>query len=321
MPYETPTDVDASVTSWLTSHALPGQRVTRRSPLSGGFSNDTTLIATDTGGRYVLRRFLHRNTCPVEVALTERLSALVPVAEVLAVDSYGSIAGQPVMLARFMPGIPLSEALGRLSPPDAEAAGEAVGETLAAIGTVSFARPGFLLDSGLDPVSVGSGLAADLPEYVEDRLRTAAGTAGLTELERTSLHDLATREAPSVAHLDGARQLVHSDFNPKNLLVQRQESRWTVSAVLDWECAFSGPPLFDIGNMLRFTEELPSSYVKGFLTGFRRSGGEIPEGWRNISQTLDLYALAGFLALPAGHSFAKKAAAAIRKRLNERRVV
>jgi aminoglycoside phosphotransferase (APT) family kinase protein len=317
LSHETRTAIDASVASWLTSCALPGQQVTTRRSLSGGFSNDTTLISTGTGCRYVLRRFLHRNTCPMEVALTESLSGLLPVPEVVAADPQGTVAGQPVMLTRFMPGIPLSEALHRLSAPDAEEIGEAVGATLAVIGTVTFASPGFFLDSDLEPVSVGPGLAADLPVYVEDRL-SAARASDLTESERDALRSLVAKEAPSVAHLDGARQLVHSDFNPKNVLVHRQKCRWTVSAVLDWECAFSGPPLFDIGNMLRFEEELTPDYVEGFLSGLRASSGELPERWRDLSKTLDLYALAGFLALPSGHPFLAKAAAAIRKRINEK---
>jgi aminoglycoside/choline kinase family phosphotransferase len=55
----------------------------------------------------------------------------------------------------------------------------------------------------------------------------------------------------------GVRQLVHADFNPKNILVRGA----SVAAVLDWEFAFSGTPLFDVGNMLRFAERYPPGYL------------------------------------------------------------
>jgi len=87
---------------------------------------------------------------------------------------------------------------------------------------------------------------------------------------------------------------VHSDFNPKNILVRDS----AVVAVLDWEFAFAGTPLFDVGNMLRFSDGYPSTYVDGFVAGFRAGGGHLPERWREISEALDLFALADFLARP-----------------------
>ncbi len=67
---------------------------------------------------------------------------------------------------------------------------------------------------------------------------------------------------------------MHSDFNPKNVLAVRAGGRWSVSAVLDWEFAFSGSPLHDIGNMLRF--EQPPGFAAGFADGFRDGGGDLP---------------------------------------------
>jgi aminoglycoside phosphotransferase (APT) family kinase protein len=63
---------------------------------------------------------------------------------------------------------------------------------------------------------------------------------------------------------------VHSEFNGKNLLVLGRGGRWSISAVLDWEFAFSGSPLVDVGNMLRFRASYPPSFVSGFIAGFRR---------------------------------------------------
>jgi aminoglycoside phosphotransferase (APT) family kinase protein len=44
--------------------------------------------------------------------------------------------------------------------------------------------------------------------------------------------------------------LVHSDFNPKNLLVDMDTG--TVTGLVDWEYAHAGLPYTDLGNLLRF---------------------------------------------------------------------
>jgi aminoglycoside phosphotransferase (APT) family kinase protein len=89
-----------------------------------------------------------------------------------------------------------------------------------------------------------------------------------------------------------ACQLVHSDYNPKNLIVAPGPGGWSVAAVLDWEFAYSGCPLADIGNMLRFRAEIPAPFAEALITGYRGAGGELPARWRELSEALDLYALA-----------------------------
>ena len=53
----------------------------------------------------------------------------------------------------------------------------------------------------------------------------------------------------------------------------------------------------------------------GFVAGYREAGGELPAGWREISEALDRYALADFLTRPAEHRYFRQAAALIRARL------
>jgi hypothetical protein len=52
--------------------------------------------------------------------------------------------------------------------------------------------------------------------------------------------------------------------------------------------------------MLRFRALYPPSFVSGFIAGFREAGGELPSDWREVSEALDLYALADFLTRPPG---------------------
>ena len=186
------------------------------------------------------------------------------------------------------------------------------------MGSVRFAAPGFFAGAALVPGPDSDELAGGLPEFVDRCLAAVRpGLAGqaLSAAERDGLRELARRSEPLLAAVAGARQLVHSDYNPKNLLVARAAGGWTVTAVLDWEFAFSGSPLTDVGNMLRFGGELPGGFAEGFTGGYVAAGGELPDGWRQVSEAIDLYALADFLTRPAGDEIAGKAVALITERI------
>lgn len=326
MPAEPVTD--PRIRAWL-DRALDGQRIVAARPLAGGYRNDNVLLVTDAAEKYVLRRYLGgdidatRRTCGVEAALAVRLGGIVPVAEVIAADPAGSAAGQPLLLSRYVPGVMISDALAQQGEAAAGDLGRAAGMALAAVGSVSFGSDGFF--TGPDLIPSVAGMPADLPEFVENCLRTAAARdapgggvhagGGLTRAEQDGLRELAARAGPLAARAAPGRRLVHSDYNPKNLLAVRPDGRWSVTAVLDWEFAFSGSPLTDIGNMLRPRPDAAPGLAAGFVAGYREAGGELPAGWRETSEALDLYALADFLTRPAGHRYFRQAVALIRARL------
>jgi aminoglycoside phosphotransferase (APT) family kinase protein len=297
--------------AWL-GRALPGQQVTGATPLSGGYRNRNTRLATAGGQAFVLRQYLAGEaprTCAIEAAVLRQLVGLAPVPEVVDADPAGREAGQPVLLTRYVTGEPLSGALAGAGA-DAAALGRAAGLALAEVGTLRFARDGFFTDATLVPAPDPVSLSA----FVDRCL--AAGSAGsaLSAAELAGLRALARDSEPLAARVAGAAQLVHSDFNPKNLLVLRgADGRWRVTGVLDWEFAFSGSPLHDVGNMLRFGH--PAGFADGFTGGFAEGGGELPDGWREISAALDLFALADLLTRPPEHPYFGKAVDAVRGRL------
>jgi aminoglycoside phosphotransferase (APT) family kinase protein len=341
---------DSRIRGWL-GRALAGQRVTAARTLSGGYRNENILLVTADGQRYVLRRYLAEEavtgsgagpdgglgaagrTCAIEAALAARLRGTVPVAEVIAADPAGAAAGAPLLLSRYVPGTMVSELLARPAGPaaaagadadadadaDAGELGRAAGTALAAIGSVRFGSAGFF--GGPDLVPSAAGMPASLPEFVDGCLRTAnarrwpAGT-GLTTAEQDGLRELAARSGPAADRAGAAGRLVHSDYNPKNLLAARRGGRWVISAVLDWEFAFSGSPLADIGNMLRPRPGAAlAAFGTGFIAGYREAGGELPPGWRETSAALDLFALADFLTRPPDHRYSGRAIELIRDRL------
>lgn len=303
--------LDGGVGEWLAKEALPGRRIERMRTLEGGYRNHNVQLVTDNGEQFVLRRFLHGNTCAIEAALMARLAGIAPVAEVIAADPQGTGAGQPVMLSRFMPGALVSDVLPIVDGDQARQLGHVTGAALAAIGTVDFERPGFFGDGDLEPDGVEP--TAELPVFVERCLREGNAQHELTQAEQDWLLQHAEECVPLLNAVSGARHLVHSDFNPKNLLARQHNGVWMITAVLDWEFALAGTPLIDIGNMLRFHKELPQAFAAGFTAGFADAGGDLPDNWRQVSQALDLFALADFLTRPPGNPFFGKAVDLLRQ--------
>jgi aminoglycoside phosphotransferase (APT) family kinase protein len=86
-------------------------------------------------------------------------------------------------------------------------------------------------------------------------------------------------------------RLVHGDFSKRNLMVAPVKGRWSVAAVLDWEFAFSGPPLTDIGSFLRYERTASPLAEPHFSAGYVSAGGELPPEWRRQAKITDLKAL------------------------------
>lgn len=314
---ETSAELSPAEARWLAG-VLPGHRIGRATWLTGGFRNDNLLLDVCPPGarepdRVVLRRYRQQDRSAVEAALARRLAGVAPVAEVLAV---GAVDGLGVLLSRYAPGRLVADLLVDLPADAATALGRQVGTALAAVGTVTLAGPGFLVGPDLVPVP-GPPETTDLAAFVDRCLAAGAGAVAglLAPDELVALRRLAARSAPLVAAVAGDARLVHGDFNPKNLLARQHGGEWMVSAVLDWEFAFSGSPLVDVGNLLRFDDELPAGVVEGFVVGYTAAGGALPPGWRATSRALDLFALADLLTRPAGHPYTDRILVAVRRRL------
>jgi aminoglycoside phosphotransferase (APT) family kinase protein len=70
---------------------------------------------------------------------------------------------------------------------------------------------------------------------------------------------------------------------------------WAVSGVLDWEFAFAGSPLLDVGLFLRSERVWHPTYREGFEAGYREAGGQLPADWRELALLLDLLSLCSLL--------------------------
>ncbi len=224
-------------------------------PLAGGHSGETYLAET-AAERTVARLYVRRGATRgpeavvVDAAVLRLVKGLLPVPEVLEVVRPDPSADRPgLLVTSFLPGERLDLLLARAGADDRRTVGRALGTLLARLAGMPMPRHGLFVDGDLriDPLPVGGGL----PEWVEAH-RTGTALAAWDEATFDRLRRVAAT-AQDLLDAGGRACLVHSDFNPKNILVD--PATWTVTGLLDWEFAHAGMPVTDLGNLLRFERD------------------------------------------------------------------
>lgn len=271
---------------------LPRRRVLGVQRFPDSLRNTNFRISLDsTPELVVLRIYEHDSSlCQKEIDLFRLIGSSVPVPEVIGAKPHGSDDLPPLVLMSYVEGLSFRELK---KSGDAEAIAQAAysaGETLAAVSRFSFSKPGWLAPGPAVTKPLLEG-ADPLPHFVD----LCLGSEHLRKRVPADLRDQTSAFlwswAAQLATLDSATNLVHGDFNKRNLLVRCIAGRWSVAAVLDWEFAISSSPLVDFGNFLRYERAWHSLIEPHFSTGYLNSGGTLPENWRQLSQVIDLVAI------------------------------
>ncbi len=262
-------------------------------PLAGGHSGET-FLADAAGERTVVRVYGQRSAgrgpeAPrVDAAVLALVRGLLPVPEVLEVRRADPANGSPgLLVTAFLPGTRLDLLLPGLDEPGRARVGRQVGEVVARLAQMPMPRPGLFVDGDLrtEPLP-----ADDLAGFVEQR-RAGTALALWPEREYDALLAVADR-AQDLLDGVGRTCLVHSDLNPKNLLVD--PDTLTVTGVLDWEFAHAGGPVTDLGNLLRLDRE--PVFAGAVLQTYRESVPDASEETLDLARAADLYALVDLAA-------------------------
>ena len=271
----------------MDSVAGGGIDVASLTPLDGGWSGETFLA--DTGGeRTVVRIYArpsHRGPAAHEVdaALLRLVRDLLPVPEVLEVRRADEAAGTPALLiTSFLAGSRADLLLPDLDDGPRATLGRRLGGILADLGGMPMLAAGPFVDGNLTVGSFGPETDG-LPELVE------AAEPSLGWWSQEELAGLRAVAVHAQALLDtvNRRCLVHSDFNPKNLLVD--PGTLEVTGLLDWEFAHAGHPFTDLGNLLRFDRD--PVLVEAVLTSYVDRRGGAAAAALDLARAADLWAL------------------------------
>ncbi len=249
--------------------------------LGGGQANINVRI-----GDRVLRVYRREPAAAArEAALLARPWRCFRVPELLA-------AGVDFALLRYVAHRPLE---------DRGEHGAAAGRALAEIHRIDMPGAGFL------------GPALELVEPMDDFIAAliahAEAAAADTPWEPlgAAVAGALRRHEGALRQVIGAPVLLHGDFKLSNL--HRAEDELLV---LDWEFAYAGPRLMDVGQLVRWP--LPASFVDAFAGAYREAGGVLPEDWPRWAAALDLANLMGLLA---GADTESRRARDVRRRIQD----
>ena len=258
-------------------------------PLEGGYSGET-FLAESAGERTVVRIYAQRGArrgpaaVEIDAAVLRLVRGLVPVPEVLEARRPDPQAGTPgLLVTSFLPGERLDLCLPHLSEELRAAVGTELGGVLGRLAQMPFLAVGAFTDGTLriDPFPS----AWDLPGWVATH-RERSALAAWPRKEYDALVEVAEHAQELLDRIDRV-SLVHSDFNPKNLLVEPTTGR--VTGVLDWEFAHAGLPVTDLGNLLRFDREPVLSGA--VVAAFSASVPDAPDNLLETARAADLIAL------------------------------
>jgi Ser/Thr protein kinase RdoA (MazF antagonist) len=251
-------------------------------PLAGGHSG-RTFLSEAAGERTVLRIYppgdARGAAAPqVDEAVLHLVRGLVPVPEVLEVRREDAGSGQPgLLVTSWVPGEPGDRVVSALDDAGLARLGTAMGATAATLAGMPMLRPGPFVDAEL---RLGTFPGIGLPELAEERLQR------WTAAERAALMPVA-EAAQDLLDSVGRACLVHSDLNPKNVLVD--PGTLELTAVLDWEFAHAGHPWTDVGNLVRF--ERHPAYVDAVLQAWTDVRGGSAAALLEGARAADLWAL------------------------------
>ncbi len=271
-------------------------------PLEGGWSGET-FVAEVAGERSVVRIYAgasHRgeNAHDVDAALLRLVRGLVPVPDVLEVRRADPAADLPALLVTsFLPGVRADLLLPELDDRGLAALGARLGRILGDLAGMPMLRAGPFVDGDL---TIGSfGDIDGLPAFVS--LHEEA-LPHWSPLELEGLREVAV-DAQALLDTVGRLCLVHSDVNPKNLLVDPDTLE--VTGLLDWEFAHAGHPYTDLGNLLRFDRQ--PSFVEAVLDAYVARHGGAPSDALDLARAADLWALIELAARHGQHPVADRA--------------
>ncbi len=264
-------------------------------PLAGGFGGET-FLGEVAGEQVVVRIYGPRSAArgplapEVDAAVLELVGGLVPVPTVLEVRRGDPEVDLPgLLITSLLPGERLDLVLPSLSSEDVATVGERLGRLVGRLGHMVQPRRGRFADRTLR-IEEAPAEARDLPTWLEHHATTL--DAEVVEQLRP-----VAEEAQDLLDEDRRACVVHSDLNPKNLLVDRHTLE--VTGLVDWEFAHSGLPWTDLGNLLRF--ERGPDFVEAVLDGYRGFMPSVPGDVLDRARAADLYALVE-LAARASHT-------------------
>ncbi|MCG7406564.1 aminoglycoside phosphotransferase family protein [Paenibacillus sp. ACRRX] len=281
--------------SVMISQVFRGKRLIKAERTQTGLSNGTYKVEIEGSTTpYLLRIFSGGSDIAIkEKAIAERLRGVVPVADYIYLDTSRKLVEYDWALMEWKEGVLLRDILQRREERQIAEVAESVGNILARIHSHTFESPGLFAGD----LTIAHPFDMDENEFfsfITESLDHSATRHWLGAEATEKVRSFCVSHRSLLSEIHEPPVLVHSDFNGLNLLMMEGLNGFEVSAVLDWEFAFSGRRYVDIGNMLRYEHD-KSLFERHFVKAYRSSGGFLNENWVLLSKLEDLIALCDLL--------------------------
>lgn len=265
---------------------IPSSKYKSHQVVSGGCANLNIKVRLEgQEAPVILRIYLRDHKAALrERRLAELLHGSIPVP---AVHFVGESVGQTFSIVEYKSGITLRDYLLDRDRKDMPTLMEEAGSILTKIHRFRFEGSGFLDEN----LSISQPI--DREGYTAFAEECLQHPTVRSQIDEAQIEEIGRHFERFAEFLPSAEEccLVHADYDPANILVDCQNGRWSITAILDWEFAFSGSPLCDVANMLRYSHHMPEVFEEVFLDSLRATGMEFPEGWRISVHLLNLLSL------------------------------
>jgi aminoglycoside phosphotransferase (APT) family kinase protein len=286
----------------LVEPAFPGAQVAEYEAFASGLANTNIRFRLHTLPQsFVLRLHTRDSKAAARerdlMAYLERERSLIPVPQLVYSDPGPARGEHPYSIWNFVEGRLLDELFKTLPAAELPEIAAVCGRVLASFCAHPFEHCGEF-GARLRITEEYGPPSHFVPEVVQRALYEGLAGKRLGAELRDRLWAVVERTSPELRELDGHYSLTHGDYKRSNLLLRRSATTWEVAAVLDWEFAFAGPPLIDVGLFLRAGAALPEGFREAFASGYRDAGGQLPQDWLRLSRLLDLVSQMTFLDDP-----------------------
>ncbi len=284
-------NISADLIAGMIAKAFPNDELQFNELISGGCANLNVKFKLKGNERlHILRIYIRdKDAAFKEQKLSSKLKTNIPIPKVIYVSDYG---GFKFAITEFISGVTLRELL--LSN-ETYLLGDImfeVGLVLSKITAHEFTCSGFF-DKDLNIINKSA-----YENYLSFAKECLKNQMVLTHLDADDVLKINLLLDHNINFLPSANEksLVHGDFDPANILVDKINGEWKITGVMDWEFAYSGSVLCDVANMLRYEHQMPLEFKDEFIRGLKSGGINLPENWRITCDLLNLISLLDCLA-------------------------
>ncbi len=221
--------------------SYPDKKLISHELITGGCANLNIKILVDgQENPQILRVYLRDKDAGYrEREIGTLLKQIIPVPQTYTM---GEVEGYCFAMTTLMPGISLRDLLLSKMPYDLSVVMYEVGVVLSKISSHTFAQAGFFdKDLKVIPHTASEGYLSFAKECLENETVLSVLAPEMVA-NISQVFDKYGDQFPD----ENEKNLVHADFDPSNILVNEVNGLWKVSAVLDWEFAFSGSVCCDM---------------------------------------------------------------------------